>query len=104
MAAGFTGRQIPSWVGSEPVTSAPVDNAVLTKTTPDLTRTGVAAVKPAGNQPPEGRIPPNRRLLCLMCLLCLFVVFVVSDVIEHAEIVGQLFVREDYEPKINTTA
>jgi hypothetical protein len=45
--------------------------------------------------------------VCFVCLFCLFVLFVVSDVfvvIEQAEVVSQLSVKEDDGPKINPTA
>jgi hypothetical protein len=86
LAAGFTEKQLPDWLGSKADTTGIKSTIDTTNTTnTKKTKNTLTQRKPAGTKPLEGQVPANKQ--CCVCLfVCLFVMFVVSDVMEHAEV------------------
>jgi hypothetical protein len=105
LAAGFTEKQLPEWVGSKPIVKADAMDKKATE------RKAIQRMKPAGNPSTEGEIPSSQvqpdalRSIPLLSnpLPSNAIQSNEGDAIEQAEVVGQLAVREQDGPKITPT-
>jgi hypothetical protein len=59
LASGFTEKQLPGWIGSKADTTN-IKNTINTTNTKN-TKNTIEQMKPAGNKPPERKIPPNKQ-------------------------------------------
>jgi len=120
LATGFTEKQLPEWVGSKPIVKADAMDKKATErkaterkaTERKATeRKAIQRMKPAGNPSTEGEIPSSQvqpdalRSIPLLSnpLPSNAIQSNEGEAIEQAEVVGQLAVREQDEPKINPT-
>ena len=110
LAAGFTEKQLPEWVGSKPIVKADAMDKKATERKA-TGRKAIQRMKPAGNPSTEGEIPSSQvqpdalRSIPLLSnpLPSNAIQSNEGEAIEQAEVVGQLAVREQDEPKINPT-